>query len=221
MSLQDQHIKSIEPFQVCITKEELAALPLAPYRGQAIIIDTPAAAAEALAVLSAAPIIGFDTETRPNFTRGQQNKVSLIQLAVKDRCYLFRINTLGLTDELISLLQDPTKLKVGLSIHDDFMNLRRLRQFEPGGFVELQKYVKEYKISDASLQKIYAILFGERISKGQRLSNWEASTLTPHQMSYAALDADACIRIYEYISSGQFNPLNSPYRHTIIQQPAE
>lgn len=217
-----KHITDTDiPFEVCISKEELAALPLAPYRGQAVIIDTPEAAAEALHVLAEAPIIGFDTETRPNFSKGQQNRVSLMQLAVHGTCYLFRINILGLTDGLLSLLQDPDKLKVGLSIHDDFMNLRRLRLFEPQGFIELQKYVKDFKISDASLQKIYAILFGERISKGQRLSNWEAAALSPHQMSYAALDADACIRIYEYISSGKFNPLVSPYRHIITPEITE
>lgn len=102
--------------------------------------------------------------------------------------------------------------KVGLSVHDDFSVMRRTEPLEPQGFVELQHYVRDFCISDSSLQKIYAIVFGQRISKKQRLTNWEADKLTPQQQAYAALDSWACLHIYRYLSEGRFDPSSSPYR---------
>ena len=196
---------------VTISKEALAQLPAASFSGHIRLIDRPEDIHEAVAHLRSAPLIGFDTETRPSFKKGQLHTVSLLQLATPDTCYLFRLNHLGLHSDLVDILQDPSLLKVGLSIHDDFHSLRRLKPIEPAGFIDLQQYVKEFKIADNSLSRIYGILFNERISKGQRLTNWEAETLTPAQQSYAALDAIACIRIYQHLTSGAFYPLPSPY----------
>ena len=78
--------------------------------------------------------------------------------------------------------------------------LNQRRRFKPGTFVELQKEVKDIGIEDNSLQKIYANLFGEKISKGQQLSNWEADVLTEAQQKYAATDAWACIKIHEEVT---------------------
>lgn len=100
---------------------------------------------------------------------------------------------------------------MGLSLKDDFHQLHRLREFEPGGFIELQKLVRDYHITDSSLQKIYGIIFGERISKGQRLTNWEAPVLAQSQQAYASLDAYACLKIYNTLKSGLFVPADSPY----------
>ncbi|MCH5328627.1 MAG: 3'-5' exonuclease domain-containing protein 2, partial [Coprobacter sp.] len=94
--------------------------------------------------------------------------------------------------------------KIGLSIHDDFKMLHKLSDFTPQNFIELQEYVKKFNIQDASLQKIYAIVFGKKISKSQRLSNWEAETLSDAQKKYAATDAWACIEIYKKLRSGKF-----------------
>ena len=90
--------------------------------------------------------------------------------------------------------------------------MRRLEpELDPQGFIDLQEYVKYFHISDISLQKIYAIIFGERISKTQRLTNWEAPTLTEAQQTYAAIDAWACLRLYRRLRSGNFHPDESPY----------
>lgn len=194
-----------------ITKAQLAELPAAVFQGEIRLIDKEEELAAALEDLRESDIIGFDTETRPSFRKGHLHTVSLLQLSSRTTCYLFRLNRFGLPSELIKLLEDANKLKVGLSIHDDFHSLRKLAEFEPGGFVDLQQYVKEFRIADNSLSRIYGIIFGERISKGQRLTNWEAETLTPAQQGYAALDAVACVRIYDYLSSGAFDPESSPY----------
>lgn len=196
---------------VSIPKDTLSQLPAAEYSGRIVVVDTVQGVEEAVKALKKADVLGFDTETRPSFKRGLLYKVALIQLATPDCCYLFRTNKIGYPRELIELLEDPEITKVGLSIHDDFHNLRRVTEIEPQGFIDLQSYVKEFKIADASLSRVYGILFNERISKSQRLSNWESAELTKPQQAYAALDAYACIRILKYLQSGDFKPAESPY----------
>ena len=179
-----------------ISKAEVAEMPLVHFPGKIVVIDTLVEAEKAVAVLQKAKIIGFDTETRPAFRKGQRNKVALLQLSTDDICFLFRLNIIGFTPSLLALLSSPDVLKIGLSLKDDYMTIRRLSQLEPAGFVELQQFVKKHNIAEASLQKIYAILFGEKISKSQRLSNWEADILSEGQKKYAAIDAWACLKIY-------------------------
>lgn len=201
-------------YLLTITKEELAQLPAAHFQGSIRLIEKAEDVAGAVEALRKSDVIGFDTETRPSFKKGQTNIVSLLQLSTRDTCYLMRLNHTGLTDELKQLLEDPDVLKIGLSIHDDFHNLKKISDIEPAGFIDLQHYVKQINIADNSLTRIYGIVFGKRISKGQRLTNWEALQLTDSQQAYAALDAKACIDIYDEIHSGRFNPLSSPYlRH--------
>lgn len=196
---------------VTISKEQLSHLPAASFPGEIRIIEEECEITEAVSILRKEKIIGFDTETRPSFRKGQTNTVSLVQLSTRSTCFLFRINHFGLHSQIVDILEDPSILKIGLSIHDDFHNLNKITTVNPQGFVELQNYVKDYLIADNSLTKIYAVIFGKRISKGQRLTNWEADHLTPSQQTYAALDAIACIQIYDYVSSGKFNPMESPY----------
>ncbi|MCM1005092.1 MAG: 3'-5' exonuclease domain-containing protein 2 [Prevotella sp.] len=202
-----------------ISKEELTELPLVQYNAGAVIIDSDAHIAEAVEQLSNAEIVGFDTETRPSFRKGQSFNVSLLQLATPTRCFLFRLNMIGLHPLLKQLLENSRILKVGLSLRDDFHSLSKIGLIRPDGFVDLQQYVKQFGIADNSLSRIYAILFGKRISKNQRLTNWEAEHLTQAQINYAAFDAISCIQIYEYLNSGQFNPMQSKYR--IIPETAE
>lgn len=203
--------KSLERAFVTISKEKLATLPVATYTGKIKVIDKKELIEDAISELRKADLIGFDTETRPSFKKGQNYKVALIQLATKDCCYLFRTNIIGFPQELIDLLEDPALNKVGLSIHDDFHNLAKFTALNPQAFIELQSFVKDYKIVDNSLSRLYGILFGERISKAQRLSNWEVSELSAAQMTYAAIDAYACIKIYNYLKEGKFNPLETEF----------
>ncbi len=181
-------------------------MPHAHFDGSIHLINNAADARQAVNYLSRQRIIGFDTETRPSFKKGDNHKVALIQLSTFDECFLFRVNLFGFTEPLVKLLSDPEVIKVGLSTKDDFNGLNRLAPFTPDGFIELQNFVKLYGISELSLQKIYAIIFGEHICKGQRLSNWEAQDLSVYQQAYAALDAWACLQIYSYLNEGNFDP---------------
>lgn len=196
---------------VAISKEALAALPPVEFDGEITQVTTPQLARKALAFLSDQPIVGFDTETRPNFRKGQNHTVALVQISTGRRAFLFRLCQIGFMPELKEFFENPDVMKIGLSLKDDFHNLRKLCDFEPQGFVEIQQMVRDYCITDSSLQKIYGILFGQRMSKGQRLSNWEAPELSPAQQLYAAIDAWACLRIYHHLKSGGFHPDQSPY----------
>ena len=180
-----------------ITREEIATFDTEEFYGRIFVIDTPEQAEQAVKYLSGFTNLGFDTETRPSFKKGNLNSVALIQLATDERCYLFRLNRVGFSSSLIQLLSDANIMKIGLSLKDDFTTMSRRMKFTPQGFIDLQKIVPKYNIADISLQKIYAILFHKKISKNQRLSNWEAEALSDAQKKYAALDAWACLKIYE------------------------
>ena len=176
------------------------------------MVDTPEMARVALRELTRARVVGFDTETRPSFHRGRTHKVALMQLSTDEHCFLFRLNKIGIPQSLRHFLEDPEVIKIGLSVHDDFAVMRRIvEDLQPQGFVDLQDYVKFFNIHDISLQKIYAIIFGEKISKNQRLTNWEAETLTGPQQVYAATDAWACLKLYRYLRRGMYDPDASPY----------
>lgn len=207
----DTNIQVPVRYKVSISKEELATLPIASYPGRIVMVDSDEDVINAVDTLRKETVIGFDTETKPSFKRGRSNNVALLQLSTHETCFLFRLNHIGLHDQVRSLLEDSNILKIGVSIHDDFHNLRKLYNLEPAGFIDLQSYVKDFEIADNSLARIYAILFGRRISKGQRLTNWEANHLTNHQQEYASLDAYACIQIYDLLTSQGFNPAQSPY----------
>ena len=181
-----------------IDKKEVSELPRAVFPGRIYVIFTEDDARKAVNYLNSQTLIGVDTETRPSFKKGSTNKVALLQISTEDTCFLFRLNSIGLPDFLEEFLQNDI-LKIGLSLKDDFNMLRRRNQKDPreGNWIELQEYVPKFGIKELSLQKIYAILFREKISKSQRLSNWEAETLSEAQQMYAATDAWACVRIYQ------------------------
>lgn len=183
-----------------IDKKKIAELPKVTFPGRIFVIYSEAEARKAVDYLNTHAVVGVDTETRPSFRKGATNKVALLQVSTYDTCFLFRLNSLGLPDFLEDFLLNDV-LKIGLSLRDDFAVLRRRNQkdLRIGNWIELQDYVPRFGIEEMSLQKIYALLFGEKISKSQRLSNWEAETLTEAQQLYAATDAWACVRIYEYL----------------------
>ena len=188
-------------YQPTIDKKLISEMPKEVFPGRIIIIYTEEDARKAVSYLNRCPVVGVDTETRPSFKKGKINKVALLQISTVDTCFLFRLNRIGIPDFLEEFLQNDT-LKIGLSLRDDFSMLRRANNKDPkvGNWIELQDYVQRFGINEKSLQKIYAILFGKKISKNQRLSNWEADVLTEAQQQYAATDAWATLRIYKELN---------------------
>lgn len=179
-----------------ISNEETALLPTIEFPGRIRIIDRAADVEAACAVLRRSPVIGFDTETRPSFRAGVLFRVALLQLATPDEVCLFRLNRISLPKPLRVLLEDPAIKKVGLAVAGDLRALHQLRRFREAGFVELQQLAPQWGIGEMSLRKLSAIVLGRRVSKAQRLSNWEANSLTRKQALYAATDAWVCTQIY-------------------------
>ena len=183
-----------------ITKEEISLLEIEEFLGRIIVIDTEKDTDKAVSYLSGFEAVGFDTETRPSFKKGTRYKISLMQISTDEACFLFRLNRIGIPQSLEDFLVNDKILKIGLSLRDDFGAIRKRTDIKPANFLDLQNYVGQFGIEDDSLQKIYAILFDKKISKGQRLSNWEADVLTEQQKKYAALDAWACLKIYNQLN---------------------
>ena len=180
-------------------KSIINSLPLVTFPGKIIVVLNEYEADRAVEYLLSCDVLGVDTETRPAFRKGNNHKVALLQVATRKEGFLFRLNHLGLPKSLLRLLSNKQVPMVGLSWHDDLMSLHRREQFEPGWFIDIQDIIGNLGIVDKSLQKLYANLFGEKISKRQRLTNWEADVLTDRQKEYAAIDAWACIKLYDEI----------------------
>lgn len=183
-----------------ISNEEVNALELCRYEGKIQIITKAEQLPDVLRKIGREKVIGFDTETKPAFKKGQVNQVSLVQIATEKVVYLIRINFTGLTKELLAFLEDEKRLKIGVALRDDLIDLRKLKEFTPGGFVELNKLVKDIGIESNGLRKLTAIILGFRISKSAQISNWESETLTDKQINYAATDAWVCLKMYNELT---------------------
>ncbi len=186
-----------------ISPEELKEYELAWFRGKIVVVDDNDKFRQIIPILANQKILGFDTETRPSFRKGKKNKVSLIQLSTAKLACLFRINIIGIPDALADILTDPLIIKAGVAIHDDIRFLKNIRKFNPEGFIDLQKYVKEFGINSSGLKKLSAIVLGFRISKRQQVTDWEAAELSEAQQIYAATDAWVCYEIYRKLVNGK------------------
>lgn len=190
-------------FQSTIDKEELKKLPLKAFPGTIYVIDSMTGLQKYLPILKKEKVLGFDTETKPSFKKGKINQISLVQIATPFHAFLFRISALNLPDNLIELFEDDSIIKVGAALHDDLIDLKKIRDFQAGGFLDLQKYVEAFGIENKGVAKLAGIVLGFRISKNQQLSNWDAKKLNEAQKAYAAMDAWVCLKIYQELQTYQ------------------
>ncbi len=190
-------------FLPSISAEDINRLEVKQFTGIIHLIDSPEDVPDAVEYIGKHKLIGFDTESKPNFSKGSSNKVSLLQLAIPGEVFLFRLFKTGLPPELIRLFEDEEIIFAGVAIRDDVRKLQQIKNFKATGFLELQKYTSYYKIEDNSLKKLAAIVMDIRISKSQQLSDWEAKTLTDAQMRYAATDAWVCHEVYHILRNSQ------------------
>ena len=203
-------------FLSTISNEQTAELPSARFDGRIVVVDKEEQIEAVCRDLASQSIIGFDTETRPSFKAGVTNKVALLQLSTHECCYLIRLCRTKLHNALLKILCNPNIIKIGADVAGDLRSLHALRHFNERGFIDLQQMVAAWGIEEKSLRKMAAIVLGHRVSKAQRLSNWEATTLTPQQQMYAATDAWVCISIYEKLLSVE--PLSKPNIEEIRSQ---
>lgn len=184
------------PLKSNISNEELNELPLGMFTGKVVVVQEAARIKKILPELYDQEMLGFDTETKPVFVRGHSNKVALLQLALPEKVFLIRLQQTGMTDELAEFLESATVEKAGVAIRDDLVALRKLRSFNPGGFIEITHLTKSVGLEAESVKKLTGLLLGFRISKSAQTSNWEAPTLTEKQIQYAATDAWVCLEIF-------------------------
>lgn len=175
--------------QPCLSKEEINLLPIQAWEGPVVLVREEESLAAALEKLRQEPVLGFDTETRPTFTKGKTCRPALIQLATADTAYLIQLTHLPFSEDIAELLSSPRVLKVGVAIHDDMKALARIHPFQADGVVDLAVMARARGIQAQGLRTLAANLLGFRISKSAQCSNWENHELTPQQIKYAATDA--------------------------------
>lgn len=193
-------------YAINISTEEINKLPKGLFDGDILLVDNDESLAMALEELSGASILGFDTETKPCFKKGESNinKVALLQLSTLEKAFLFRLNRIGFPMELEAILSNPNILKIGLAIRDDLRSLKKLHGFIPKSFIDLAELAGEYGINEKGLRKLAGIILRIRISKNQRLSNWELGDLNEAQMRYAATDAWVCNKLYRKLTNLEY-----------------
>ena len=196
-------------FQICISPDEIAALELASFPGEIVVVEEDGPVMEqAVRYLRRQKVLGFDTETRPTFSPDQHSSgTALLQLSGSGKAFLFRLKKCGLPRSLAAVLSNPSVVKVGAATLDDVRGLQKITSFKPKGFVDLQNIVWEYGIRDKSVKKMAAIILGVKISKAQQLSNWEAEKLSEGQRRYAATDAWVCREMYLMLQEAEKHPL--------------
>ncbi len=179
-----------------ITKAEINELPMRQYDGPIHLCNTEEETEAAAEKLLKETLLGFDTETRPAFRKGESYDPSLLQLATENAVYLFQIQQSGMTPSLLKVLSSPDIVKAGVALERDVSELQALAPFRPAGFVELATCAKNARIKNLGLRGLTAILFGFRISKKEQVSNWARKELTASQQTYAATDAWLGRKIY-------------------------
>lgn len=183
-----------------ISKEEINELPLGQFEGDIFLIDSPDQVDEAVEFLDTQHFIGFDTETKPSFRKGQFNHVSLLQLSTSSQAFLFRLNKVGFPDSLRSLMEKENLVKIGAAVHDDIKALGKLTDsFYPQSFFDLNDELKRVGFQNVGVRNLSGMVLKIRISKTEQVSNWEAEVLTEKQKRYAATDAWACLEIFNLL----------------------
>ena len=168
----------------------------AQFPGEIIMINQDNEIAEALELLRLEPFIGFDTETKPAFRKGEVYQVSLLQLATPNHALLFRLHSLRDFSLLKVFFEDESVKKIGVAIRDDIKALQKTFPFDPKGFVELSELAKTHNLKNFGLKGMTEEVLNLTLSKRAKLSNWEIKDLKKDQILYAATDAWVGREIY-------------------------
>ena len=181
----------------------IAELPLKTFDKEIFIIDNNKKLEKAYDYLKKCKILGFDTETKPNFVKGKKNRntVSLLQFSDDKKAFLIQIKKISKYNCLKAIFENPEIKIIGLAVKEDIRELKIIFNFIPENLIDLQDYVKYFGIEDNGLKKLTANILKFRISKRQQLSNWENDNLTLQQQQYAATDAWVCFEIYKKLNN--------------------
>ncbi len=184
-------------FPLSISKDEVMELPLGHYKGKIVIAANELQIQDALDEINQSRVVGFDTEAKPTFVKGQIRNIGLIQVSTEEKVFLLRVHKVGVSDQLHQFLENPNILKVGIGLKDDYNLLDRLRSFTPQGFMDLNDTFEELGAESIGARNLAAMILEIRISKSAQTSNWELEQLSTKQLKYAATDAWICLEIYK------------------------
>ena len=145
--------------------------------------------------------LGFDTETRPSFKKGEVYQTAMLQLATEDDAYLIRLHGIKEFSLLKKILEDQNILKAGVAIRDDLKQLQKVFPFTPKNFTELQDLAKVKGLKNFGLKGMTEEILEATISKGPKLTNWENPVLADHQLLYAATDAWIGLKLYHKLQT--------------------
>ena len=171
------------------------------FQGPITVVDNISKAEEALDKLFAAKCIGFDTESRPAFFKGQKFPVSIIQLATHEEAFIFQLKYVRFAGRLVELLSDESIIKVGVGVQDDIRRLNELCKFKHGGFFDLSAEMKRKGVVQSGARALTARYLGRKLVKSSQKTNWAVSRLTERQLEYAATDAWICLQLLDYVKN--------------------
>ena len=183
-------------FRGAISREEMARLPIRRYEGEVNLVATPEELRRAMADLRQESVVGFDTETRPAFRKGESHLPCLVQVATARAVYLFQLARMDFSAALAELLAEPGIVKVGMSLADDLRQLKLVFPFAEASVLDAGHVAHRHGLRQTGLRNLAGIFLGFRIPKGNRTSNWAAPRLSAAQINYAATDAWACRELF-------------------------
>ncbi len=183
------------------SSEEINTLPLRQYEGPIHIVSEDAAVPDMMLALHRERVLGFDTESRPSFQRGQSFPVSLLQFATVDACYLVQIQRLEHPERIWEIFGAADVIKTGVALQQDLRKLGDMADVQPAGFVDLATIATRMGFKKTGLRGLAAAILGIRVSKGAQRSNWAREDLTEAQIRYAATDAWVAREIYLAIAA--------------------
>jgi len=186
----------------------IAELP--PFAGVGLdritTVSTEVQADAALDALLAAATIGFDTESKPTFIKGEiSTGPHLVQLATDTHAYLFPIGDEFSTRVLRAVLESSRVLKVGFGLGNDRSALKSRLDIELRNVLDLGEVLRGNGQNGTLVHRgtvgakvAVAHFFGEKMQKSKKVgtSNWALRRLSERQMLYAANDAYVALKVY-------------------------
>ena len=179
-----------------ISREQMAELPIRRYEGEICLVTTPGDLQRAQADIRQESVIGFDTETKPSFRKGESHPPCLVQVATARTVYLFQLRRREVLPVIAEFLADPRPAKVGVAMADDLRPLKLLIPFNENNMLDLGVVARHRGFGQTGLRNLAGIFLGIRIPKGVKTSNWAAPELSPAQITYAATDAWASRELF-------------------------
>lgn len=160
------------------------------------LVTTPQDRARALADFRHERVVGFDTETRPSFRKGESHPTCLVQAATARVVYLFQLRRPDVLPILAELLAQPHTVKAGVALAHDLRSLKLVFPFLEKNVLDLGVVAKRCGLDQTGLRNLAGIFLGFRVPKGTRTSNWAAAHLSAQQVIYAATDAWVCRELF-------------------------